>query len=213
MDLFIVWDVGQGSWSTIVAQKTCVHFDMGGQVTPQYSLVLHHCKSKANYLALSHLDRDHVVFIKKFSSKLNICLIDKHLFPLNKVVPFIKKCNKTPTSLQRIATADFLERNDSHVYLWKEHTLITGDLPQHLELKLLPKLAQNKIRFLLVGHHGSKTSSHPRFIAKLSHLHQALVSAKQITYGHPHQLTRNTFKKNHVPLIETQAYGTLIYEL
>lgn len=211
-DLFIIWDVGQGSWSTAVEEKFCVHFDMGGQKAPPREALLYYCGTKKNYLALTHLDKDHIRFIKKFASALRLCLITKKSFPKNKAVQSLKSCNETPYGLHQVMVADFLERNDSHVYLWNNTALITGDLPRRGELRLIPKLRKNKIRFFLAGHHGSKTSSHPQFVRRLIHLEQVLISAKKYTYGHPHEITRKTFKKSGVPLVETQHFGSLIFE-
>lgn len=207
--LFVVWDVGQGLWATAVLPHTCIHFDMGGENFTHSHILKKWCFQKNNALALSHLDKDHVRFIKKFSRSFNLCLINKDQFPKHKDVNALDTC-KTIHGLQQIYRSNFTFKNESHIYSWNNTVLAPGDAYKKQERMIHQKLSA---RFLLVGHHGSRTSSSDGWIRRLPSLQQALVSARKKKYGHPHINTVKTFKKYYVPLIETNNFGHLIYEL
>lgn len=208
--LFVVWDVGQGLWSTIVSKKLCLHFDMGGEYFRHSAKLIQYCGHKKNQIALSHMDHDHIRFVQKINRRFDVCIVNKHQLPIHTSIKNIASCRQ-PKDLEQMYTSTFSYKNESHVYSWKNEILAPGDAYKKQERRL----AQNnltRIRFLLVGHHGSKTSSDKSFIASLPKLKQALVSARKPKYGHPHIFTRDVFKKNKIPLIETHVFGTLIYE-
>lgn len=208
--LFIIWDVGQGLWSTLVLQKMCVHFDMGGEYFRHNSNLTKHCAHKDNRVVLSHLDSDHVRFLQKIHRRFNICIINRHQFPKHKSIKSIASCHQ-PQYLQQLYISKFNYKNESHIYKWKNRILASGDAYKKQERQIKKKDLLD-IEFLIVSHHGSRTSSEKKFISSFKNLKQALVSARKEKYGHPHKLTLSTFKKNHIPLIETDLYGTLIYE-
>lgn len=211
-DFFIVWDVGQGSWSTAVSKDQCLHFDMGGQYFRNSKRLFSLCKNKKNILALTHLDKDHVRFINKYKNILNLCLFKKKLFPNISKNYKLNNCLYSPSNMHLLRQAVFRTRNDSHVYIWGRKVLITGDLPKKQELMLIENLKHNSVRILLVGHHGSKTSSHKRLISALPMLQQAIVSANSKVYGHPHPTTSDTFAQKKIALLLTEDFGTLLYE-
>jgi competence protein ComEC len=211
--LFIVWDVGQGSWSTLVEPKKCLHVDMGGQVSFFRERLLRYCSRKKNFLVLTHLDKDHLNFVKKFSRSLRLCLMDKHSFSDKKQLP-IEDCKVSHLeSLTLIYQSRFSVRNESNLYILVEKILITGDQPKSLEALSSGKLKSYSIETLVVGHHGSKTSSGSAFLKSLPLLKNGLVSAFKKRYGHPHQQTKKKFRKIFVPLIDTESYGTLIMDI
>lgn len=197
----------------MVTDKQCVHFDMGGERFPARALLTTYCKKKANILALSHLDADHVRFIRKAGRFLKLCLLDKGSFPKNKFTPRLPLCSTMPSHLKLLHRSSFRLRNESHIYIWKNLVLVPGDAYKKQELGLLSSRDILSIRFLLVGHHGSKTSSHEHFVRKLKNLEQAIVSARRSKYGHPHAHTTATFRRLKAPVITTEDFGTLIYEL
>lgn len=210
--LLIFWDVGQGSWATVVEENLCWHFDMGGEYPPPRQQLLELCKGKENRLALSHTDRDHIKFIQKYKRPLNICLTHKQAIHKRNKNLGLDVCKTKNPSLTRIYKARFLEKNDSDVFFWKNKILFPGDLPKKYERRLHHS-SFSTIEYLAVSHHGSLTSSHPDFISQMPQLKQAIVSAREKVYRHPHITTRKTFKKYKIPLIETNRFGTLIYQL
>ncbi len=70
---FIVWNVGQGQWTTLVTFEECIHFDMGGERFP-LKKIEKFCNKKKNFTYLSHSDWDHINGLKKWK---NTCLMNR----------------------------------------------------------------------------------------------------------------------------------------
>ncbi|WP_244087492.1 DNA internalization-related competence protein ComEC/Rec2 [Companilactobacillus sp. RD055328] len=106
------------------------------------------------------------------------------------------------------------ENEDSMVLttrICKRNWIFTGDLPRDKELEVLHKFHPN-IDYLKVGHHGSKTSSDPKFIKKLKPKAAFISVGRKNRYGHPNQETINTLKTNHVQIFKTSEYGMITWK-
>lgn len=203
--------MGQGSWATIVEARNCWHFDMGGQTPPNNQKLFKYCRGKSNKLAISHADTDHIRYIKRYAKSLKLCLFTNEKL-YSRRIPNLENCESVKSPLRRLFKSSFSKKNEGDVYSWEQRIIFTGDLYKKQELLISPKSLES-IEFLIVGHHGSKTSSHPKFVSRMPLLKQALVSARKRVYGHPHTTTKKTFKHYRVPLIQTEHFGSLIYEL
>ena len=71
----IVWNVGQGAWSTLIQGNNCWHFDAGGEKFPAAVVPL--CRDKNNRLFISHDDMDHISFILRIKHWPQVCLFQK----------------------------------------------------------------------------------------------------------------------------------------
>ncbi|MGZ3744749.1 MAG: ComEC/Rec2 family competence protein [Pseudobdellovibrionaceae bacterium] len=229
---WIIWNVGQGQWSTLVDQNTCDHFDMGGERNPLRQ-VKKICADKMNHVYLSHWDWDHISFALKsrFTFK-NICLSlaplgvasphkmkllqeyghcavgQKESVPLKEVTDF-REINSATNSV-RISKKN---SNDlSHVLLVAEDFLIPGDSTISQEQSWSHRLPMQKVRFLLLGHHGSRTSTSEELLSQLPGLKVAIASARFAKYGHPHQEVVQRLKKHQVILLKTEDWGNLWFE-
>jgi len=221
---WIVWNVGQGQWSTLVDEKNCYHFDMGGEKSP-LNKVRRLCRDKNNILSLSHWDWDHVSFALKAQKVLpNACL---QVPPLGKTSAYKMKilrayqpCSSFSTATETLRElthfhdADFKKKtNDlSHVLLVKERILIPGDSPARQESLWSSEVGIQKTRFLLLGHHGSRTSTSEELLLKLPLLKTAVASARLARYGHPHQEVVRRLQKYHVPLLKTEDWGNIWFK-
>lgn len=91
--------------------------------------------------------------------------------------------------------------------------LYTGDVTKETEEKLIKKYNKLKnIDILKVSHHGSKTSTSEYFIKKILPKY-AVVSACKKYYGHPHEDTLDTLKKNNIPVFLTEKIGAIKFNL
>ncbi|NCN41369.1 hydrolase [bacterium] len=216
-DQFIIWDVGQGQWTTLVSQKDCEHFDMGGERFPKPVLKI--CRRKINRLYISHWDLDHVGLIRKSQKKgLRLCVAalptaasTKNL-SIEKQILSIKKCEAS--SEVYTPSMVFSKSNEnSQSFFVRKKILITGDTPSHLEGNIYFRSPLTKTSALVVGHHGSYTSTSIEFLKKLRSLKMAFVSARYKKYGHPHPTTTKKFKQMRVPLIKTEDWGNLVVEV
>lgn len=222
---WVVWNVGQGSWSTLVTESTCRHFDMGGEKNP-LRRVAKICRGKNHLITLSHWDWDHVGFALKASRIFSQACLE--LPPLGKSSAFKMKilsvfphCPEKvlspgrPKILTRFSSAQAsLKSNDlSHVVIAAEKILLTGDSPQSQEILWSQNRFMTDVNFLLLGHHGSRTSTSEDLLRRLPKLKIAVVSARSARYGHPHKETMNRLKRFHIPLLKTEDWGNLWFEI
>ena len=61
-------------------------------------------------------------------------------------------------------------------------------------------------QYLLLGHHGSRTSTSEQLLVGLPHLKLAIASSRHRRFGHPHLETQLRLKSHHVPLITTEDW-------
>ncbi len=222
---WIVWNVGQGQWSSLVTKNTCDHFDMGGEKNP-LKLVKKLCENKINRIYLSHWDWDHLSFALKAKFILkNTCL---RLPPLGvsssrkmQILKTYSACSANQMEdfplkeLTRFTAADLSRKtNDlSHVLLVSENFLIPGDSTAQQEKIWSHNENMQKAKFLLLGHHGSRTSTSEELLLQLPHLKTAIASARFAKYGHPHLEVVQRLKRHHVVLLKTEDWGNLWFEL
>lgn len=174
-------DVGQGLATLIVANERGILYDTGAgwQKGSMAELeILPYLQREGIHLdklILSHDDNDH-------SGGANVILSE---FPqLEFISPSLKNYTKSDRTfcqkglnfqwqgldfqvLSPFKTMNEAENSDSCVILvsdGKFHLLLTGDADLATEQQILPDL--DKIHFLQVGHHGSKTSTGSALVAK-----------------------------------------------
>lgn len=234
-DQFLVWNVGQGQWTTLITSQECLHFDMGGEFFPKAAL-RNHCSQKTNFLFLSHLDKDHIQFIPWGIKNLpRLCLWKWPTEILHnpewkkKASPFLKNLTSCQRH-QKPRTSKIFEwsssiskylntkiRNElSFVYTvhWtKEVFLIPGDSTKSAEKFWATRIKSLKIKKLILGHHGSNTSTHFYLLNHLPLLRQAIASARKRRYGHPHPLVELRLKKQGAALLKTEDWGSLSFQI
>ena len=209
---FIVWNVGQGSWATWLQSNQCFHFDMGGESSPM-AQVYKLCGQKVNHVYLTHLDYDHIRFLKKFMFIVpQLCL--HYPKPLKKA--WMRKIKPCPPPLQNIRQISFGKKKDdsnegSIVYLIAGQVLITGDAPISRELKWYRQTPKS-LKILILGHHGSKTSTSVKLL-DWTHPQMAIASARKNKYGHPHPKVIRKLNQRKIPLLETEVLGHLFFKL
>ena len=116
--------------------------------------------------------------------------------------------------------------NECSLVLWynlkRTSYLFMGDLDRANELVLLAKYPNLTATVLKVGHHGSKTSSDPRFIGKIKPQLVIISAGRHNRYGHPHPETLATLAAANIPYrltaqrgmikIETDFFGTKLVD-
>lgn len=202
---------------------TCFHLDMGGERAPWAQLLLE-CQGKQNTVSYSHWDWDHLSFTaeaqRRFSS---LCL--SHPPPGEKPLSLSKVSMiarlpvcwslKTPWREIHFPPGRHPRRDanaSSRVLTLSDGALIPGDSPTTQERRWAPFLFSPQgrpLRLLVLGHHGSKSSTSAELLKNLPQLRQAWVSARRRRYGHPHRQVVERLKKQRVPLLRTEDWGTL----
>lgn len=221
MNSWVIWNVGQGQWVTHLRNDDCQHFDFGGEI--QYfkyiqRRMINLCGKKTNRLYLSHGDLDHYSFIQLISQRVkSICWMIKpsDFKPLNLDIP------QCPDSIGDVAIKNQTiindcnprDKNSCSTIFKREQFLFAGDSPKSKERLWIPLLEhKNEIKIIVLGHHGSRTSTSQRLIESLPELKMAVASARSAKYGHPHQETRALLVKNKIPLLKTESWGHVIFE-
>ncbi|MBY0383766.1 hypothetical protein K2X05_01290 [bacterium] len=211
----MIWNVGQGSWTSYISDDVCLHIDAGGDRIPFSSL----CKNKRNVLLFTHYDWDHISLAHRIYANTPSTCLWQH-FPSSlkafkkKFLEKIPICSsiKIP-ELKTIYTSSFERQNESHAFVIANRLLITGDSDQKTEKKWLFKNDLRSIHFLLAGHHGSRTSIAKELLSQMPSLRMVLASCKKKKYGHPHKETIEKIEKIHRPLLITETFGSIAIEM
>lgn len=95
----------------------------------------------------------------------------------------------------------------------KNSFLLTGDLEQPGEQKLLDEKAFLQSHVLKAGHHGSKSSTSDPFLDAVDPQEAVLSFGEGNKYGHPHQETVEKLLKRGIKLRKTADEGDVVYEL
>ncbi len=215
---FIIWNVGQGQWLTWVTQEACLHFDLGGEHMPEKK-IKSLCQFKENKLFLSHWDWDHISFVKKISRLVTFpCLAVR---PTGKSSPFKMKiidavpdCRSSSGSVLSVSEKlQAQNSNDrSHVLVVKKKFLVPGDSTTSQEKIWSKNQILRSISILILGHHGSRTSTSEALLKATPQLKLAVASARYKRYGHPHAEVELRLKNHQVPLLKTEDWGNIWLE-
>ncbi|OHA18135.1 MAG: hypothetical protein A2664_01540 [Candidatus Taylorbacteria bacterium RIFCSPHIGHO2_01_FULL_46_22b] len=91
--------------------------------------------------------------------------------------------------------------------------LLTGDSPiaiEQYELFLDPDVLSSDV--LKAGHHGSRTSSAPEFVAAVQPAFAVISAGKDNSYGHPHKEVTDIFNKFGAKILRTDTEGTIVFK-
>ncbi len=216
-DQLVIWNVGQGQWITEVRDQYCSHYDLGGEKNPVVK-VLRLCGQKINRLYITHWDWDHISFIKDFKLQARkICLAQKPFLPdfkKEKLLSDLPPCEKkgaTVNILPFLKHGQKLRPNDSsNVFLIADWgVLIPGDSTTAQEKHWLQKIDEKKVRTLILGHHGSRTSSGEELFKQLKHLKLTASSSRFAKYHHPHPLIVKRIQFHRIPLLTSETWGDI----
>lgn len=222
---FVVWNVGQGQWATEIHPHMCLHFDLGGEFNIS-STVATYCHDKKNFMFLSHWDWDHISFALKYSEKIpNSCLAalpfgSSHKFKMN-LLQKIRICSDQEKAVfENYLKIDFHPQNSLHrrrlrtpndlsqvIEARSSSVLLPGDSPVSQEIFWKNNVSRH-IRGLVLGHHGSKTSTSQGLLDR-ARPRWAVASARHKKYGHPHPRVIQLLKKAKIPLLKTEDWGHL----
>lgn len=187
---FMLWDVGQGQFLSLIDSFSCKHIDLGGEKFPQEFDA--HCRWQKHFHWISHRDWDHYSFLRQIKWKYQSVQID---FKKEKIYSGEKNRKK----------------NDTSGVLQIGANLIPGDSLRRQE-KIWARRLKKPAKLFVLGHHGSNTSN-SRYLLDIIHpqLMQCLNSARKKKYGHPHKKVVARLKKAKCPLVGTQDWGHIAF--
>ncbi len=224
LNRFVVWNVGQGLTTTLVTSSACLHFDMGGEISPLINIYTV-CRHLKNRVYFSHWDWDHIGFSKMAFQKLpSLCvaklpggLPSRSKEALMSRFPLCTGADlnliQELTNPKLLATAKN-SNNASRVLTAFSKIILPGDSTNSQEKIWSARLPLYMTSAVLVlGHHGSKTSTSETLLNRLHHVRMAIASARKNRYGHPHQETLLRLKLHKVPTLSTENWGSISLEL
>lgn len=217
----IVWNVGQGSWATFVSQIECDHFDVGGEGrVPQD--VKNLCAAKLNRVFISHMDWDHISHLSEVSRRFrSVCLfegprdLNMKTSAAKTIMLRLSICEKKQKrEIEELSFNTTAKRSNdlSRIFSFRSEWIFPGDSPKSAEQKWASS-APRASRILVIGHHGSRTSTSDFLLQKLPNLKMTLASSRFRKYGHPHSEVRERLARHNLPLLITEEWGHLIFEL
>jgi competence protein ComEC len=214
--IFAIWDVGQGLWVTAIGRQRCHHFDFGGEKNSHLKW-LKHCQNKENRHYLSHLDWDHLNYLKFITYMPLHCRYGEPYDQSRK--SRLNHYLRTPACLSITEDVQELEINQrktkpnelSRVFVYDNWALLPGESTKLQERHWRQSLPRG-IQILVLGHHGCHTSTSKTLLERLPELRFAIASARKAKYGHPHRDVQRRLKSKHIPLLLTEDWGNIIIE-
>jgi competence protein ComEC len=219
-------DVGQGTAVLLQKGDRGLLYDVGPvygsyNATEAYVLPYLHYQGirQLDYLVLSHADTDHT---GAFAEVLRA-------YPeLNLIADFDtgflqQPCLSLPAYYLDAelwafrSTQQVQASNDSSCVLaikaagWQ--SLLTGDISQSVEAELLIDQPDLKTELLLLGHHGSKSSSQLSFLSRVQPLLALNSAAANNAYGHPSSEVLGRLALLQIPLLNTAEQGAVRIEI
>lgn len=107
--------------------------------------------------------------------------------------------------------------NDSSLVLrisfGRRAVLLVGDAEHEEERELLGRAAGSlRADLLKVGHHGSRTSSGPAFLAAVRPGLAAISAGVRNRFGHPHPIALGALAAQGIPVVRTDRGGEIVWE-
>ena len=219
-------DVGQGTAVLLQKGDRGLLYDVGPvygsyNATEAYVLPYLHYQGirQLDYLVLSHPDTDHTgAFAEVLQAYPQVKLIADFdtEFPQQPCVSL--PVHYLDAELWAFRSAHQLqEGNNSSCVLaiktagWQ--TLLTGDIGHSVEAELLIDQPRLKTDLLLLGHHGSKSSSQLDFLSKVQPLLALNSAAANNAYGHPSAEVLGRLALLQIPLLNTAEQGAVRIEI
>jgi competence protein ComEC len=220
--LLVVWNIGQGQWITVITDSACHHFDMGGE--HERPPVLHWCLRRTNDLFISHGDLDHIKFVGWSAGRLpRFCIVAPPLDEISdrkkQMLATVPLCPRQHVEDIEIRELTDLQREKnrsghnemSRVFLVRTpdgSVLIPGDSTIEAEKVWRKNLrAQDHVHILVLGHHGSRTSTGDDLLNSLPELKLGIASARRARYGHPHAEVVVRLLLRGVSVLSTEGTG------
>jgi competence protein ComEC len=100
-----------------------------------------------------------------------------------------------------------------HMQFGKASALLEGDAERPSEDTMVNAGLITPVTLLKVGHHGSKTSSNPEFLAAAQPREAVISVGRQNTFGHPRAEVIQRFAEAHTRLFRTDEFGLTTFLL
>ena len=235
-------DVGQGSSTLIQQGNEGILIDAGesdyGQTVSEY---INACGiDTLRYVVASHPHSDHIGGLPAVLRSIEVKEI---LMPeiAEENLPSTKVYERLlDTIIEEEITATYCETGDSY-YLGDVSMKILGPVEQISDLNNMSAICRLSVgetdvmvlgdaetkelssvykyggsfesEILIMGHHGSRTSIHKKFLAAVDPLVAVISCGKDNSYGHPHIEAVNYLLQNEIDYSRTDYSGDIVYHI
>ncbi|AOF48863.1 DNA internalization-related competence protein ComEC/Rec2 [Tetragenococcus halophilus] len=187
---------------------------------------------KIDGLFITHGDIDHMGDAQEVMEAFNVksLYLGKGSFQSENIKKLLKNTTKN-TVIEEIGSKDHVgkklklhilgpehvgkgENEDSLVIattIYGTNFVMTGDLGQEGEKKVIKDYPHLQADVLKLGHHGSHTSSAPEFIEQLQPKQGIISCGENNRFGHPHPEVMDTLQDYGVKALRTDKQGMLRY--
>ena len=135
-----------------------------------------------------------------------------------KKIPYyscIKELNVDKNKLYFLQTKEYDNENDNLNVIYTELNgykfMFMGDASVTTEKEIIGKYNLPDIDVLIVGHHGSKTSSSKEFINKINPKYSIISVGKNNRYGHPNKEVLNNLEESKI--YRTDKDGSIMFKI
>lgn len=235
--VYRVLDVGQGQCVLMEFGETTAMMDCGGGYPEEAGELavrtLHRGgKTHLDILVLTHYDADHAGGAEQLLHRMSVGMV---LLPDvldetgmraaiekaageagTQVIPISDLTNIAFSGGEMTIYPPLYEQNDNNGGICVLATaaeydmLITGDLDQMAELRLLSHWDIPTVEVLAAGHHGAKTSTGETFLDVLNPQIVTISAGADNPYGHPAPETLDRIARSGASLIRTDEAGTIV---
>ena len=225
INLWVVWDIGQGQWVTHILPATCIHYDIGGEpgtFSRVRASLIKFCGTKENRISLSHWDFDHYLNLPAVARTLpKVCWETLPRYEIykksaQKIIALKLPFCQTPVDLVQVTKWQPLtahSTNDSSIVHLEQKVLLPGDSTIREEKVWSHDLKSiEQVKVLVLGHHGSGSSTGDVLLHHLPNLKFAVSSARYARYRHPNIFTRQRLQRSKIPLLRTEDWGSIWFE-
>ncbi len=232
-----VLDVGQGQSIAVTSGRYTALIDCGsisgedaGEIAERYVRSLG--RDRVDALILTHYHADHAGGVERLLAALDV---KKLLAPLPRNdesdldEQVLAAAEKAGCQVEYITRSTVFPLGDASVTLYPPlgretenerglmacvsqadfDTLITGDAPAALERQLIESFTLPDIECLVVGHHGSATSTCDALLDALTPETAVISVGENNTYGHPTQAVLERLEARGIDILRTDLLGTI----
>ena len=228
-------NVGQGQSIVITDAGAAVVVDCGGRSTTRNAgdvtamTLLSSGRRSIDILALTHFDLDHINGVIRLMCRINVdnlVMPDVDCGERDEIVSFAEKQGTevyiisedstfTVGSLELTVFEPVSKTKPTLIFLASHQNcdiLITGDVDEEIEKRLLLRCELPDTEIFIAGHHGSKHSNCAQLLAA-ARAETAIVSCGYNTYGHPAPETLSRLDAAGMTVLRTDELGSITLDL
>lgn len=236
--VFSVIDVGQGQSIAVMNRDQTVLVDCGGDYSAGMNVgeyLLSCGRNSVDLLVFTHLHADHMNGLDSLYQYVNIQEIVIPAYGDNNpdYLRLIETlANEHGTLISYLKSDSYANIGEIHVEMYSPEEgeseneacaitlvsvgdysmLVTGDSSSSREENMIDTLQPKDLDLLIVGHHGSRSSSSLQFLQSVN-ADIAVISTGENRYGHPTQETLDRLEENDYRIYRTDLNGTVEIKL